>query len=132
MEPDNRTTVTSQIIYVAPNSHQMTETKRLWTMGNYSRFIRPEFVRVAAESTLQPKLKATAFQSADGARLVVVVINNSRDAFTVGLKGNAAAFSQTITYETSAEHNLAETFTGPSPETFTFSAKSVTTLVYQQ
>ncbi len=53
------------LLYVAINDHEITQTKRLWAMGNYSRFVRPGYQRVGAESSL-PSLKTTAFQSPDG------------------------------------------------------------------
>ena len=75
------------LIYVALNDHEITETKRLWALGNFSRFVRPGFKMVAAESDLR-RLRTTAFQSPDGTELVLVVINNDEEAAAVGLKGN--------------------------------------------
>ncbi len=58
------------------------ESKLLWTLGNYSRFVRPGMVRVACD--VQPEqspvdgLLASAYQSSDG-RLVVVLVNLSQN-----------------------------------------------------
>ena len=118
------------LLYVALNDHEVTETKRLWAMGNYSRYIRPEFQRVGAESSL-PWMKTTAFVSPDGAQLVVVVINNDDAAATLNLSGIPTEFQQMSVYQTSAELDLAEIFAGEASQTFTFAPESVTTLVYQ-
>lgn len=119
------------LIYVSLNDHEITETKRLWAMGNYSRYIRPEYQRVGVESSL-PWMKTTAFVSPDGAQLVVVVINNKDTAATLNLSGIPSEFRQMSAYQTSAELDLAEIFLGESPQTFTFAPESVTTLVYQK
>jgi O-glycosyl hydrolase len=49
--------------------------KEYYVMGQYSRFIKPGSVRVAAHSN-DGVLKVTAFK--DGSRLVIVVVNNAK------------------------------------------------------
>jgi O-glycosyl hydrolase len=119
------------LIYVALNDHEITETKRLWALGNYSRYIRPGYMRVGAESDLV-RLRTTAFQSPDHSQLVVVVINNDSQTATVSLSGISGTYSQIKAYETSQENNFMDIYTGTAPETFTFAPESVTTLVYQK
>jgi len=118
------------LIYVSLNDHEITETKRLWTLGNFSRYIRPGYRMVGAESDL-PRLRTTAFQSPDGSELVVVVINNDEQAVTMGLSGIPGEYSQAAAYETSKELNLVEIFSGDRQETFEFAPESVTTLVFR-
>ena len=67
------------LIYVDVDSHEMIETKRLWALGNFSRFIRPAATRIAAQSD-HAKLKTTAFLSPDQSELIVVVVNNAAEA----------------------------------------------------
>ena len=62
------------LIYAHPKTQKIEPTKRLWALGQYSRFIRPGFTRVAATAG-DEGLKATAFLSVDGRRLVCVIIN---------------------------------------------------------
>jgi len=116
--------------YVSLNDHEITETKRLWTLGNFSRYIRPGYRMVGAESDL-PRLRTTAYQSPDGSELVVVVINNDEQAVTMGLSGIPGEYSQAAAYETSKELNLVEIFSGDRQETFEFAPESVTTLVFR-
>ena len=119
------------LIYVALNDHKITETKRLWAMGNFSRFIRPGYQLIGIESSL-PALMTTAFQSADTSQFVVIFINNGEAAATVSLNGFPDNFTQMTAYQTSADLDLAEIFAGAVPQIFTFAPKSVTTFVYQQ
>jgi O-glycosyl hydrolase len=119
------------LLYVALNDHEITETKRLWAMGNYSRFVRPGYRRMAVESSL-PYLKTTAFQSPDGSIFVLVLINNKDQPATISLNGLPDVFGQAAAYQTSNELNLAEIHAGEIPEVFTFAPKSVTTIIYQK
>ena len=119
------------LLYIALNDHEITETKRLWAMGNYSRFVRPGYQLVGVESSL-PRLKTTAFQSSDGSQFVVVIINNGEGSATVSINGLPEDFDQMTAYQTSAELDLAEIISGAVLEVFTFAPKSVTTFVYQK
>ena len=100
-------------------------------MGNYSRFVRPGYQRVAVESSL-PYLKTTAFQSPDGSSLVLVLINNQDQPATMSLSGLPDGFDQAAVYQTSKELDLAEIYVGELLEVFTFAPKSVTTFLYQK
>lgn len=66
------------LIYVNPyGTKSMTETKRLWAMGNFSRFIRPGYVRIALDNH-NADVMAGAFQGTakDGTEEIVVVVVN--------------------------------------------------------
>ena len=119
------------LIYVNLTNRAIAETKRLWAMGNFSRYVRPGYARVEAESSLD-SLNVTAFGSPDQAQLVLVVINNAAQAAPVRLNGVPAAYTQVAAYETGEENDLAQVYAGTAPETFTFAPLSVTTLVYQK
>ncbi len=118
------------LVYVSLNDHEITETKRLWALGNFSRFIRPGYQRVGAESDLA-YIKTAAFQAPDSSNLVLVVINNKNQPAALALEGIPASFSQLDAYETSQENDLALIFSGPAADALTFAPKSVTTLVFQ-
>ena len=55
-------------------------TKHFFTMGQYSRFVRPGAVRIGAV-TADPSLLVTAYQ--DGPRVVIVAINDAHSDRTV-------------------------------------------------
>lgn len=63
------------LIYAHPKTQKIEPTKRLWALGQYSRFIRPGFTRLTVDAGNDERLKMTAFASADGRRVACVTIN---------------------------------------------------------
>ncbi len=118
------------LIYTDPYRENIRETKRLWALGNFSRFIRPGAVRIEATSDHED-LRITAYRSADDSALIAVIINNGDNpvAASIDLSG---AFHTVDVYETSEQHDLARTYNGDSLSETIFAAQSVTTLVYHQ
>ncbi len=119
------------LIYVNLAGHRITETKRLWAFGNYSRYLRPGFTRLGAASGA-PDLLVSAYRSPDASSLVLVAVNNAaapRDLRLRGLPGEYRAVRQV---ETSSAADLQETFSGPPAQRYTFPAQSVTTLIFQK
>ena len=70
----------------APDNSALTTidgqiTRRAYALGNWSRFVRPGFVRVDATASPQNYVYVTAFTDPDSGRVVIVAINlNSADA----------------------------------------------------
>jgi O-glycosyl hydrolase len=117
------------LIYVNTLDHKITQTKRLWALGNYSRFIRPGFVRVGATSS-DNKLRVTAFRAPDSSKWVLVVINNSSQPITAQLSfGPGLLIHHTAIYETSESNDLELVNLVAERDTYQFSPSSVTTLV---
>jgi O-glycosyl hydrolase len=117
------------IIYVDENTHAITQTKRLWAFGNFSRFVRPGFVRIPSISTIS-SLKASAYRSADSRSIVLVVINDGQNQQNMRLP-NLAGYTSLEAYETSEIHNLDKVLgSSDVPSQYTFPARSITTLVY--
>lgn len=117
------------LIYVNLSDRGIIETKRLWTLGNFSRYVRPGDVRIGAE-TGGRDLSVSGYQSPDAARMVVVVINNGSKPVSTKVSGIPAEFTQVGQYETSEQNSLTEILSGEIPATFTLPAESVTTLVF--
>jgi len=117
------------LIYVNQSSHAVIETKRLWALGNFSRYVRPGDVRIGAE-TGTSDLSVSAYQSPNTSQIVVVIINNGTKAGSAGVNGIPADLRQVGQYETSAQNSLTEVLSGTIPTAFTFPAQSVTTLVF--
>ncbi len=70
------------LIYIDEKSQKFRALKRLWSFGNYSRFVRPGYVRVETEGSSRDleKLLPTAFTGVndEGAEeLVMVFVNES-------------------------------------------------------
>ncbi|MCL2404603.1 MAG: hypothetical protein FWC92_03540 [Defluviitaleaceae bacterium] len=74
------------LIYVDIGTQEFTCSKRMWAMGNFSRFVRDGFVRV--DTGLGRSLRnllVSAYQSPDASELVLVVINPEDEPRTIGV-----------------------------------------------
>jgi O-glycosyl hydrolase len=80
------------------------ESKLLWTLGNYSRFIRPGAKRISVEAETNNELKISAFKNKNG-DIVFVCINRGDEntKIQLNLSGKAKI------YETSSDKNLSLT-----------------------
>jgi glucuronoarabinoxylan endo-1,4-beta-xylanase len=84
-----------------------SDTKRRYTFGNYSRFIRPGYTRVNVTGEIPQDILLTAFKGPDGT-VVVVAINEGTTQATVPITiaGGTAPASMTP-HVTSSGDNLA-------------------------
>lgn len=87
----------------------ITVNKRLYTMGNFSRFVRPGYRRISATKTPAPGINLAAFKDPKSGRLVVVLINDTESPATVPVRLNPtpAGLHAMTPYVTSAAKNLA-------------------------
>lgn len=90
------------LIYVDPTDHSIETSKRLWAMGNFSKFIRPGAQRVAAETT-DPDVKVVAFAETEADEVTIVAINNGTADKTVPVP---EGYQLEAAYETSDEADL--------------------------
>jgi glucuronoarabinoxylan endo-1,4-beta-xylanase len=107
-------------------------TKRLWVMGNFSRFVRPGYMRVSTSGSFPSGVLISAYTNQADGTVVVVAINQNGSATPVALFVSGAAPCSVTPWVTSASDNLA----ARSPITVsnarftaTLDAKSVTTFV---
>ena len=121
------------LIHLDPAYQTFTTFKRLYTIGNYSRFVRPGYVRLNTESNPAPNIFVTAFKDKKSGQFVLVAINNGERERTVQfeLKGFPAT-KAVVPYRTSATEDLAKlapisVAKGAFPATL--KAKSVTTFI---
>ncbi|QKG55365.1 xylanase [Hymenobacter sp. BRD128] len=108
-------------------------SKMLWALGNYSRFVRPGAVRVAAQLDGAPASPGaplvSAYRSANGRQLITVVVNDA-DAATdlrLALAGRRLGASQPFT--TSATGDLQPGPAVPAGAVLHVGPRSITTLV---
>jgi O-glycosyl hydrolase len=108
------------------------DTKRHYTIGNYSKFVRPGYVRVEVTGSIPANVLLSAYKGTDGT-VVVVAINNGSSSATVPITisgGTTTPASMTPTV-TSLTDNLASgtavTVTGGS---FTASLASMTVTTF--
>lgn len=101
----------------------------LWVLGNYSLFIRPGFKRVSLALDENKDFFGSAYTSADGSRLVVVLTNYDKtNGITIDMPrpdGTKAVF----TYTTTADKKLKQSRFNLNDKVFIDPA-SVTTIVY--
>ena len=112
---------------------QYYESKMLWVLGNYSRFVRPGAQRVQAalsDSTLAPTLLVSAYRNADNT-FSLVLVNTGASAVDVTLEGRPSLPGRYRAYTTSAAGNLAPGAVMAGKGGLRLPAQSVVTLVGQ-
>lgn len=116
------------LLYVDEIRQAPEETKRLWAMGNFSRFVRPGAVRIAAESDTN-SLLVSAYQPPEQNHLVFLVVNASETETAAQLEISGESWYQFSQYITDAQRDLERSASGAIPNAFTFPAQSVSTLI---
>lgn len=113
------------LVYLNPDDHSDIQTsKRLWCLGNFSRFIDEGATRIACSSGVD-SLSSCAFVNPDNSTVVVYVNNTDKDEKT--------AFNSTndySVYTTSDKYDLEQTASGEAGDiSIDVPAKSVVTIV---
>jgi len=111
---------------------QVQDSKMLWVLGNYSRFIRPGAKRIQAtvkDSALHNGLLVSGYQNTDNT-VNVVVVNNKEEAVDIKLNYKNAKVKQVRAYTTSADSSLqpSQAYTDIK-QTISIPGKAVVTLV---
>jgi hypothetical protein len=107
-------------------------TKRCYTLGNYSKFVRPGYVMVDVTGNSNANLLLSAFKGTDGT-VVVVAVNKGTSPVTVpiAVSGGTAPASLTPWVTSSSDNLAAKTAVTVSGGSFTatLAAATVTTFV---
>jgi glucuronoarabinoxylan endo-1,4-beta-xylanase len=82
-------------------------SKRLWVLGNWSRFVRPGYMRVSTTGTAPSGVMVTAFRNLADGTVVVVAINNNNSATPLSLFISGVVPCTITPWVTSAADNLA-------------------------
>jgi O-glycosyl hydrolase len=108
------------------------DTKRHYTLANYSRFIRPGYLRVETGATVPEGLLLSAYKGADGT-VVIVAVNRGSGAATVALSVAGGTVPASFTpWVTSASDDLKSGVAIPvsgGAFTATLPGQTVTTFV---
>lgn len=106
-------------------------THNLWVLGNYSRFIRPGYIRVGLKASENKDFFGTAYVSPDGKTVVVVYTNYDKEkGVTLSNSFDNGKTPATVTrYTTTATRHLEEDRFNVADKVFLEPA-SVTTIVY--
>lgn len=82
--------------------------KRLWTFGNYSRFVRPGWVMIGATSNPATNVFVSAFKDPSTRKLAVVAINNTDAAVTLPTHFDGFSCASLTPWVTDSSFDLAE------------------------
>jgi glucuronoarabinoxylan endo-1,4-beta-xylanase len=107
--------------------------KRLYTFGNYSKFIRPGWVRLTTSTSTINQVSITAFKNPNSSECAMVAINQSGSTQAVQFHFNGNTITTVTPYVTSASSDLAKqaaiTANASGVFSYTLAANSVTTFV---
>jgi len=107
-------------------------SKRLWVMGNFSRFVRPGYVRIGATVAPATGVTVSAYLGATDKHVVIVAINTNASATSQAFSLSGATATKVTPWVTDDNNSLVSAaVVTPSANAFSYSlpAKSVTTLV---
>jgi O-glycosyl hydrolase len=95
------------------DEEDLTESKMLWAFGNFSRFIRPGWRRVAlsGEGHSETGLMASAYVDPTGEKVAAVYVNTLPAPQRVHLASKDGPWTSLRAFETSAAKNLEESTT---------------------
>ena len=131
------------LVYIDKDTHngKVYESKMLWAMGHYSRFIRPGMQRIGVKRSDNKEIAETidgtmvsAYQSKDGERYVVVIVNQREKAVPVEINERSMNDEETIRmYQTTSEDEMDMAYVGKkSPgEAIGIPARGLVTLVIE-
>jgi len=109
-------------------------SKVLWTLGHYSRFIRPGYVRIGLANVDNLNgVMASAYKSPDNSKLVLVAANAGTNAETISFDfagiPQGKAVTSFSTYLTNADNDLALKASTLISNGYSLPAKSIVTFV---
>ena len=108
---------------------RLTADKNLWVLGQYSRFIRPGYQRVALDGAAEMNgLLGSAWRKPDGTELVCVLVNMSRSVRRLNLSAEGQYVTTVKAYVTDKDRNL-RLMPVDDLSALEVPARSVTTLV---
>lgn len=104
--------------------------KRLYAMGQFSRFIRPGWRRIESDTSPKYGIYSSAYRNPDSNEIAIVLINDRTSAYTVELDLTGAEFEELNYWRTSEKENLmslGRQRTSANKTTVTLPPKSITT-----
>jgi len=121
------------LVYIDKNKEdgQISDSKMLWAVGNYSRFIRPGMKRIQVNGPEVKGLLTSGFVSADKKTIVLVLVNDDEHERILSLNAinSTRHYKTAATYLTNNIENLGKHTASTS--NLLVPAKSVLTVVLQ-
>ncbi|MBN1699144.1 MAG: hypothetical protein JW881_16615 [Spirochaetales bacterium] len=118
------------LININTQNNSWFTNKRLYTMGNYSRFVRPGWYRLSTSTASSNGVLVTAFKNTQTNEFAIVAINESGSSQSRSFHLNGYSAGSVTPYVTSSSSDLAQSpAISVSNGTFsaTLAANSVTT-----
>lgn len=115
---------------------EIVQTKLLWCMGNYSRFIRPEARRIAVTSSSGVSnvkgLMVSAFENADGKKVIVVLnYSEAEQSVIFNIKDSEAFDFKPYITSDATQDNLRPMGMCRSTDKITIPKRSIITFVQE-
>jgi len=107
-------------------------TKRLYVMGNFSKFVRPGYVRIGATASPVSGVSISAYKNPSSGQFAIVAINHNASAVALNFALNGFTAGSVTPWVTSSSLDLAQQpsiSVGGSAFTATLPTSSVTTFV---
>ena len=103
------------LIYTDAQGNDLQVPKRLWSLGNYSRFIDRGYTRIDCTTTERiPGVSLSAYKGANEYgedETVIVIVNEGRNERNVNFAGlDTSAYNRISVNVTDEEHDLEETY----------------------
>jgi len=119
--------------FMNTGNQSIIESKTLWTLGNYSKFIRPGSKRIKCLGAADKySVMASAYKDEENDKLIVVLINVTDEeeefSFSIDSVDSGFTFTSFITSD-NEDDDLREDITFSLNDGITIPAKSVVTLV---
>ena len=95
------------LIHLDMEKQTFVAANRLYSIGNYSRFVRPGYVRLQTDIDPTPGVYISAFKGDASRTLVVVAINENDDARPLEAHLDGASAASASVFRTSESENLA-------------------------
>ena len=95
------------LVHLDLEKNSYTVDKRLYTIGNYSRFVRPGFFRLELDAEAVPGVLVSAYKSEPARQLVLVAINENEGAQDLEIKLAGVTASLAVPCRTSETEDLA-------------------------
>jgi O-glycosyl hydrolase len=112
------------------NGNTLVPAKRLYAMGQFSRFIRPGWRRIESDTEPREMVYSSAYRNPDTNEIVIVLINDRLATFSFNLELADASFTRLDSWRTSATENMAplgRQRTSGNSANVTLPPKSITT-----
>lgn len=107
------------------------DSKMLWALGNFSRFIRPGAVRIEVQSPdlneKKSSLLVSAYRHPEDGQLVSVIINSGKNPVEIQMDYGDVQVEDIRLYSTSKDENL-KAVEGVSGGSFTVAPRSIITV----